>query len=86
MPEVKPGKSSTEFKVVLLNYIAGLFLITAGTWLQHKGMDATNILGMGTVLLMGNGVAYGAMRTSNKNAVARAQAAITSQPSEEVAE
>lgn len=81
MAEVTPGKSSTEFKVTLLNYIAGLFLIMAGTWLQHKGQDATTLLGMGTTLLMGNGIAYGAMRTSAKNTAAKAAA---TQPKTEV--
>ena len=71
MNQVTPGKTSTEFKVTLLNYIAGLFLIMAGTWLQHKGHDSTTLLGMGTTLLIGNGVAYGAMRTSVKNIAAK---------------
>lgn len=81
MAEVKAGKSSSEFKITLLNYVAGLFLIIAGTYMQHKGADATNILGMGTALLMGGGVAYGAMRTSAKNTAAKA-----AQPTEEVVE
>ena len=80
---VSPGKSSSEFKIVLLNYIAGLFLIVAGTYLQHRGSDATAILGLGTTLLLGNGVAYGGMRTSAKNAAVKA--AVT-QPTEEVVE
>tara|TARA_R110002096_G_scaffold388802_3_gene583128 strand:+ start:192 stop:440 length:249 start_codon:yes stop_codon:yes gene_type:complete len=72
MTEVKSGGASSEFKIVALNYMAGLALVAAGTWLQHKGQDATALLTMGTTLLLGNGVAYGAMRTSHKNTAVKA--------------
>jgi len=67
MNEVSPGSASSEFKIVALNYVAGMFVIAAGTWLQHKGHDSTAMLTLGTTLLLGNGVAYGVMRTNVKN-------------------
>lgn len=66
MVEVKPGSKSTEWKIVVANYIVGLILMAGGLFLEHEGKDATTIMTLAVGFLSVNGISYGAMRTFHK--------------------
>jgi NO-binding membrane sensor protein with MHYT domain len=70
MTDTKPGSASTEWKVVVLNYIVGVLLLGAALWMQNNGQDTTTIMAMAIGFLGVNGLSYGAMRTVHKNKVA----------------
>ena len=79
MTEVKPGSSSTEYKVVVLNYAVGVAMLAAALWMQHNGSDSTQIMTIALGFLGVNGLGYGALRTSHKNKVAEAKAVETAE-------
>ena len=70
MADIKKGSATTEFKVVVLNYIVGVLLIGAALWMKSNGEDTTTLMGIAVGFLGVNGLAYGAMRTVHKNKVA----------------
>tara|TARA_Y100001938_G_C7922688_1_gene345300 strand:+ start:421 stop:654 length:234 start_codon:yes stop_codon:yes gene_type:complete len=70
MKEVKPGSSSTEYKVVVLNYIVGCAILGAAIWMQREGQESTQIMTIALGFLGVNGLGYGTLRTVHKNKVA----------------
>lgn len=70
MADIKNGSSTTEFKVVVLNYIVGVLLLATALWMQSNGENTTTLMGIAVGFLGVNGLAYGAMRTVHKNKVA----------------
>ena len=66
-PTVSKGSGTTEFKVAVLNKLAGFGCLALGAFLQWKGKDATQFLNLGVVLLLGGQAVYTAARTLVKN-------------------
>lgn len=69
MTDTKPGSASTEWKMVVLNYIVGVLLLAASLWMQMQGHDTTTITTIAVGFLGVNGLGYGALRTVHKNKV-----------------
>lgn len=69
MTDMKPGSTSTEWRVVVLNYVVGVLLLAAALWMQTRGQDTTTIMAMAIGFLGVNGLGYASMRTVHKNKV-----------------
>lgn len=80
---IKPGSASTEWKIVLMNYVVGLLILGMAMFLEYRGKDATHFMAIATGFLTVNGVGYGAIRTIHKNkALETSRANVAPQPAE----
>lgn len=81
---MKEGKTTTEFKLALLNKLAGFVVLAAGLWLEHKGQDGNDLVLTGIGFLLGTQAIYTGSRTLVKNKAAESSAG--SQPVVQVRE
>jgi hypothetical protein len=82
MTEIQPGSTTTEWKIVLLNYVAGCSMIGASVWMENSGKDGSELMVLATSFLALNGVSYSAARTMLKKRIVAAP--VTPEPTPEV--
>lgn len=72
--DIKDGNTTTEWKIVLMNYVVGLALLGAGLFLEYKGKDSTELMTLAVGFLTLNGIGYGTLRTVHKNTAVKVAA------------